>query len=123
MSLIRKRYSEQRLDASEMKHKIYLMREGVPVQDTASGEWTTTTDSTVSELWAGVNNLSGAEYWTARAAQAENTLIFKVFYNTALEGITPKDYIKWGEQNYNITHIDNMFYENNIVKIKAVMRT
>lgn len=113
----------QRLDASDMKQKIYLMREGVPVQNTSSGVWTTTTDTTISELWAGVNNLSGTEYWTARSAQAENTLIFKVFYNTALDGITPKDYIKWGEKIYDIDHIDNLFYENNIVKIKAVIRT
>lgn len=111
------------LDASEMKHKIYIMRDGVPVQNTSSGVWTVTSASTVSELWAAINNLSGSEYWTARAAQAENTLIFKVFYNSELDDISPKDYIKWSEQTYNIDQVDNMFYENNIVKIKAVIRT
>lgn len=71
-------------------------------------------------VWASVNNLSGKEFYTAKAVQAENTVEFTIRYGKYSENIDTKNYrIAWNGRFYNITFIDNIQYKNTFVKIKA----
>lgn len=112
-----------RIDAAAMKHKIKIMRIGTNTQNTTTGKWTPAEPTELCALYAGVNNLYGQEYWSARQMQQEKTLIFKVFYHPALSDLSSTDYILWNGEIYDITFPDNLEYENDIVKIKAVKRS
>lgn len=114
---------DKRLDAADMIHKIQVMREGTRTQNATTGAWTDTAPVVLCELWAAANGLYGQEYWSARQMQQESTITFKVFYHPALANLTTKDYIAWNGENYDIQYPDNLNFENNIVKIRAVKRT
>ncbi len=74
-------------------------------------------------LWAYVNSLSGSEYWSASAVQAENTVVFTVRYSNMLKEMIPQMFkIVFDGVDYDIKHIDNVQFANNTVKIKAVAR-
>ena len=71
--------------------------------------------------WAYMNGLSGAEYWAAKAQQAENTVVFQVRYCSNLSAINPQEYrIKFDGSIYDITSIDNYQFKNETLNIKAV---
>jgi len=111
-------------DAADMKHKITIKRKAATTQSTTTGDWSPIgTDTTLLVAWAAANSLSGAEFWTARAMQAEKTVVFKIFYDSAIASLTAQDYIVWNGQTYDIIDPDNLFFENNIMKKKAVVRT
>ena len=83
-----------------------------------------------SEVWddfyscsAYVNSLSGSEYWAAHAVQAETTKVFTIRYCQSVASIDPKNYrIIFQNNVYDITNIDIVRYENDMVKIKAQCR-
>ena len=110
-------------DASEMKHKIQIIRSGVNAQDPETGEWAATADMVLIEPWASVNDTSGDEYWTAREQQQKTVTIFKIFWCAEIETLTNKDFIVFRGREYDIVHPDNLMYENKLGKIKAVMRS
>ena len=110
-------------DAAGMKHKIKIMRPGVPTQDPDTGVWSTPDPTLLIETWAAANDLYGQEYWTARAAQEAKTVNFKVFYADALASLTARDYIDWNRTLYDIQDADNVQYDNDVIKIRTVMRT
>ena len=111
------------LNASSMKQRIAIMRDAERTQNEITGKWTEGQPTTLCEAWASVNNLYGQEYWSAREAQAENTLAFTVFYAGVLETLNERDYIVWDGKTYDIKFADNIQHENEIVKIRAVIRS
>ena len=115
--------NKKKLDASDMKYKIKIMRKGTNVQDPVSGNWTQNNDFILCEPWAAINSLSGDEFWTAREKQQREVIVFKVFWCSALSDLDSKDWIVYGGKEYDIVYPDNLFNENNILKIKAVVRT
>lgn len=68
-------------------------------------------------VWASVSNLSGREYYQAAAIQAEKTVKFIIRY---IEGVDPSMRILFKDNQYIITSIDNMKYENKHIEIKAL---
>lgn len=72
--------------------------------------------------WAKVENLKGREYWAAKAVQSETTIEFTIRHMKELEAkdSTKKYRIKFNETLFNITFIDNIYYRNKFMIIKAL---
>jgi SPP1 family predicted phage head-tail adaptor len=70
--------------------------------------------------WASVNNLNSREFFAAMTEQAENSVMFFTRYFKKVEEMNPLDYrIFFKGKNYNITGIDNVGYQNQVVKFTA----
>lgn len=70
--------------------------------------------------WTYVNNLSGTEFWSAHAVQAEDTVVFTVRYCKKIAVIDTRNYrLVFNNAVYNILFVDHVRYEKDIVKIKA----
>lgn len=108
------------MNAGLFKHRITIQaltatkdEEGQQIQS-----WT---DYAIAKAY--VNGLSGSEYWAAQAIQAENTVVFSVRYTQKIAAIIPQEYrIVFGGAVYDIKNVDNVQYQNNVVKIKAVKK-
>lgn len=70
--------------------------------------------------WAYVNNLSGKEYWEAAQVNAQKDIFFLIRYCSEVAGMDTEHYrIKFREQFYNITFLDNVKYQNQTLKLRA----
>ena len=66
------------------------------------------------------NNLSGSEYWAAAQTNSQKDVYFVVRYCSEVSVIDTENYrIIFRGQIYNITFIDNVKYENKMLKIRA----
>lgn len=109
-----------------------------PVPKAALGEWkeriiiqksTLGTDKAGNHVlsWADyytcsayVNNLSGKEYWEAAQVNAQKEIYFLIRYCSETAGMDTEHYqILFREQIYNITFLDNVKYQNKILKLRA----
>lgn len=69
-----------------------------------------------------VNNLSGKEYWEAAQVNAQKELYFLIRHCSEIAGMDTEHYrILFRGQVYNITFLDNVKYQNKIVKLRASM--
>lgn len=67
-----------------------------------------------------VNNLSGKEYWEAAQVNAQKEIYFLVRYCSETAGMDTEHYrILFREQIYNLTFLDNVKYQNKILKLRA----
>lgn len=67
-----------------------------------------------------VNNLSGKEYWEAAQVNAQAEVYFLVRYCSEVAGMDTEHYrILFRGQIYNITFLDNVKYQNKILKLRA----
>ena len=74
--------------------------------------------------WCSVNNLYGTEYWNAQQVQEENTVNFYVRYCRKLSALDTKNYrIMFEDKPFDIKHIDNVQYANDLLKVKALAST
>lgn len=72
-------------------------------------------------VWAKINNLFGREFWSAKAINQENTVVFEIRYSKDIEELdTKKARINFKGKCFNITHVDNVLYKNTTLKIKAM---
>ncbi|WP_418750274.1 phage head closure protein [Frisingicoccus sp.] len=70
--------------------------------------------------WAYVNNLSGKEYWEAAQVNAQKDIFFLIRYCSEVAGMDTEHYrVKFREQIYNITFLDNVKYQNQTLKLRA----
>lgn len=109
-----------------------------PVSKAALGEWkeqiiiqksTLGTDKVGNHVltWADyytcsayVNNLSGKEYWEAAQVNAQKEIYFLIRYCSETAGMDTDHYrILFREQIYNIMFLDNVKYQNKILKLRA----
>lgn len=66
------------------------------------------------------NNLSGKEYWEAAQMNAENEIYFLIRYCREVKEMDTEHYrIVFRGQLYNITLIDNIQYQNKILKFRV----
>lgn len=66
------------------------------------------------------NNLSGKEYWEAAQINAENEIYFLIRYCSEVKEIDTEHYrIVFRGKLYNITLVDNIQFQNKIVKLRA----
>lgn len=71
--------------------------------------------------YADIKSLHGSEFFAAKTVNAENTLKFTLRYIPGVE-ITTDMMIRFNGDDYNITHIDNIQYQNRLVELKGVKR-
>ena len=70
-----------------------------------------------------MSNLSGAEFYAAMTANAEQTVIFEVRDCGKIGTLNTKDYrVIFCGVPYDITFIDRVQYAGYLVKIKAELR-
>lgn len=103
------------MQAGEMKHRIEIQR----LVKTVENNITVTKYKHLKKVWAKANGLYGRERWDEDIYEAERTTIFTIRHS-ACPDLTVKDRILFRGQLYNITHIDNVLFGNNFVKITAV---
>lgn len=71
--------------------------------------------------YAYMNGLSGKEYWEADVLNAENTVDFVCRWKKFFDSMDTRNYrIAWKGKKFNIKTIDNVQFQNDIVKIRAV---
>lgn len=67
-----------------------------------------------------VNNLSGKEYWEAAQVNAQKEIYFLIRYCSETADMDTEHYrILFRGQIYNITFLDNVKYQNRILKLRA----
>ncbi|GLC79322.1 phage head closure protein [Lacrimispora brassicae] len=67
-----------------------------------------------------VNNLSGKEYWEAAQVNAQKEIYFLVRYCSETACMDTEHYrILFRGQVYNITFLDNVKYQNKILKLRV----
>lgn len=70
--------------------------------------------------YAYANNLSGSEYWAAAQVNSQTDMFFMVRYCSELSEIDSEHYrIIFNGTVYNITFVDNIQYENKMLKIRV----
>ena len=73
--------------------------------------------------YAYVNGLSGKEYYEAKERNLQETVNFIIRYIPKLSSLNTNDYvIKFRNQVFDITHIDNYQFNNETLKISAIAR-
>ena len=66
------------------------------------------------------NNMSGEEYWAAAQTNSQKDMYFKVRYCSELSGINSERFrIVFRGEFYNITFVDNIQYNNKMLKIRV----
>lgn len=103
---------------------IELMRERIVIQKS-----TTENDgngnhtlmwSDYHKCFAYANGLSGKEYYAAAQTNARDEISFGVRYCKKLSGLTADHYrILFRGKHYNISHVDNVQFQNKTLKIRA----
>lgn len=72
-------------------------------------------------VWAYANGLSGNEYFTAATVQAENTVVFTIRFANWVNSLSPQNNrLVFNGKIFDIKHIDNVRFENETIKIKAI---
>lgn len=107
------------INAGELKHRITIEK----LKETKSSLKGFQDDiyEPYKKIWTKKNNLFGREYWSAKAVQSENIVIYEMRYSKDLEEINTKKFrINDNGRYFNIVHIDNILYENKVLKIKAI---
>lgn len=70
--------------------------------------------------WGYVNNLSGKEYWEATQVNTQRDIFFLIRYCSEVAGMDTEHYrVKFRKQLYNITFLDNVKYQNQMLKLRA----
>lgn len=77
---------------------------------------------TVSELWAGVKDVSAGEAYKAAEVDAEISTRFTVRFSHFANGINPKDRVVWDGKTYNITAVRRVQNRDSYIEIDAVAR-
>lgn len=98
----------------ELKHRITFLKPDSTVNENG---FETEDYKEFKTVWASVSNLSGREYFAAAAVQREKTVKFKI---RAVSGIDETMKIGFQGKLYDITSIDNVFYKNKYIEIKAL---
>ena len=67
-----------------------------------------------------MNSLSGKEYWEAAQVNAQRDIYFIIRYCSEVAGMDTEHYrILFRGQVYNISFIDNVRYQNRMLKLRA----
>lgn len=103
------------MQAGDLRHRIEIQRLSKAVQD----GFTVTTYQPYKKAWAKANGLYGSEKTDEDAYEAERTTLFVIRHN-ACPDLSVRDRISFRGKLYNITHIDNVLFGDNFLKITAV---
>lgn len=105
------------MHAGAYRHKIEIQK-NTPYQDgigNPKSNW-----EKFREIYAYVNGLSGNEYWEAAALHAETTLEVVTRWKPFYKEMNSKGYrIVFENEFYDILSIDNIQFNNKIVKMRV----
>jgi SPP1 family predicted phage head-tail adaptor len=78
------------------------------------------------KVWASMNNLFGKEFYSAKAVQSEKTIEFVMRYSKDLEVLLDENStnlyrIFWNNRVFDITFVDDIKYQHEWLKIKAMV--
>ena len=106
------------MNAEKMTNRITIQKLTTTIN--ANG-YKVETWSDFKTVWASKSNLSGREYWGAKAVQQENTVEFGTRYAAFVDEMDSKSYrIVHDLKIYNINFIDNIGYNRTFVKFKTL---
>lgn len=101
----------------EWKERI-MIQKSTPGTDKAGNHVLTWMDHYTCSAY--VNNLSGKEYWEAAQVNAQKEIYFLIRHCSETAGMDTEHYrILFRGQIYNITFLDNVKYQNKILKLRA----
>lgn len=107
-----------RINSGDLRHKITIEK---LVTTTSPSGFEEESWQSWKEVWAAKNNLSGKEFYSAKAVNEEKTVTFKVRYFPEVEEMdTTKYRIAHDSKTYNITFIDNFMYLNESITFKTM---
>jgi len=111
------RNSTPRIALGEWKERITIQK-SIPGTDKAGNHLLSWQDYFTCSAY--VNNLSGKEYWEAAQVNAQKEIYFLIRYCTETACMDTEHYrILLRGQIYNITFLDNVKYQNKILKLRA----
>ncbi len=102
------------MQAGDLRHRVEIQR----IEKRQDGHFIETDYLPLKTVWAKVNGLYGSEKWTAAEYGAERTAEFTIRHSACPE-LSVKDRLKFRGTIYNITHIDNVLFQNHFLKITA----
>lgn len=88
------------MEAGKLRHRVELQRVAVTI-DTHGDQVKTWT--TLAEVWASVEQLSGREFLQASASSSDITVRIRIRGRSDLV-LTPKDRVKFGDRTFDIRH-------------------
>lgn len=101
----------------EWKERITIQK-STPGTDKAGNHVLTWMDHYTCSAY--VNNLSGKEYWEAAQVNAQKDIYFLIRYCSEIAGMDTEHYrVLFRGQIYNIIFLDNVKYQNKILKLRA----
>jgi SPP1 family predicted phage head-tail adaptor len=89
------------MDAGKLRHRVELQR--VNVAADSHGDQVKTW-STLAEVWASIEQLSGREFVQASAAASDLTCRIRIRGRSDFT-LTPKDRVKFGLRTFDIRHV------------------
>lgn len=104
----------------ELNKRITIEKKTIEIDDlqNQTEKWTE-----FHKCWSAVNGVSGREYWQAREQHEENAVNFKIRYCKKLDELNTTDFrVVFQDKIYDISSIDNVFFADNIVNLKALVR-
>lgn len=102
------------MQAGDLRHRIEIQRIGKTKED----GFTQTAYLPLKKVWAKANGLYGSEKWEQDAYEAARTVLFTI-RRDACPDISVKDRILFRGILYNISHIDNILFRDQFLKITA----
>lgn len=102
------------MQAGELRHRIEIER----LREEERDGYTHTVYESIKKTWAKVNGMYGSEKREMDAYEAERTVLFTLRHN-ACPDLSVKDRIRFRGKLYDITHIDNVLFGDNFVKVTA----
>ncbi len=107
-----------RVNSGDLRHKITIEKLITTISPNGFEEeswqpWKAT--------WAAKNNLSGKEFYSAKAVNEEKTVTFKVRYQPDFKEMNTTKYrVAHDGKTYNIIFIDNFMYLNESITFKTL---
>lgn len=115
-----RRSNAPRTVLGEWKERITIQK-STPGMDKAGNHVLTWTDYYTCSAY--VNNLSGKEYWEAAQVNAQKEIYFLIRYCSETADIDTDQYrVLFRGQVFNITFLDNVKYQNKILKLRASLK-
>ena len=105
------------MEIGTMRERITIQKSAVKIDNIGNhtAEWTD-----FYSCWAYVNNLSGREYWEAAQVNEQTSLYFLIRWCERLSALDTVNYrVRFRNEMYNITFVDNVQYRNKILKLRA----
>lgn len=100
--------------SGDLRHKVEIQRSvKVVVNHVTEVKW-----QTLKTVWAKVNGLYGHEKWEMDIYEANRTVIFTIRFKSCPD-LTVRDRLVFRGKFYNISHIDNVKFRDQFLKITA----